>query len=315
MRSEFEFLANLKNRFNLSAIGDDCAVLPWNSKYDQIITADVLHEDIDFRVSWTDAKAIGYKCLAVSLSDIASMAGTPQFALITLSVPERLWKSDFVDKFYEGFCGLANEYGVTLIGGDISSSNSGLVVDVFLLGNVEKDCAILRSGAQVGDSVYVSGRLGLAAAGLELLESGQPISESQEMFTNKLFYPQPRISKARELLELGGVTSMIDLSDGLSSELNHICRESKVGARIIASKIPTPASLMDYSNCKEKSLELALHGGEDFELLFTVSPSLRDSAQLSDCFEIGQITNEKGSIQIQYNGSYRELESNGWSHF
>ena len=150
MRSEFEFIQNIKKKYSLAFIGDDCAVLPKDDINDLLITSDMLVEDIDFRLEWTTPEFLGHKALAVSLSDIAAMGGDPTFAMLSLGVSENLWKTDFVDRFFEGWHKLASKYGVELIGGDISRSTDKLVIDSIVLGEVQKSRAILRSGAKPG---------------------------------------------------------------------------------------------------------------------------------------------------------------------
>ena len=166
MESEFEFINYIKKSYGLNAIGDDCAVLPKDGKTDMVITADMLVEDVDFRLKWTTPEFLGHKALAVSLSDIAAMGAVPKWAMLTLAVPESLWRTDFVKQLYDGWTALANQYEVEVIGGDISRSPDRFVIDSIACGEVEKRQAILRSGAKVGDAIFVSGCLGGASGGL-----------------------------------------------------------------------------------------------------------------------------------------------------
>jgi thiamine-monophosphate kinase len=179
--NEFEFIEKLKNKFptfrnpqssSLVGIGDDCAVLPKDSKTDLVITADLLVEDIDFRLSWSKPEFIGHKALAVSLSDVAAMGAKPAWAMLSIGVPASIWKTDFVEKFYDGWFRLAEKFQVELIGGDVSKTPDKIVIDSIVAGGVKKNKAILRSGAKVGDLIFVTGNLGGAAAGLKLLEEG-----------------------------------------------------------------------------------------------------------------------------------------------
>src|SRR5436190_1700034 len=163
MKSEFEFINDLKSRFSLDKVGDDCAVLPKDDKTDLLVTADLLIEDIDFRLEWTTPEFLGHKALAVSLSDIAAMSGTPKWALLSIGVAENLWKTDFLDRFYAGWHKLAAKYELELVGGDISRSHDKLVIDSIVGGEVQHGKAILRSGAKPGDGIYISGTLGGAA--------------------------------------------------------------------------------------------------------------------------------------------------------
>ncbi|MDH3494543.1 MAG: AIR synthase related protein, partial [Acidobacteriota bacterium] len=163
MRSEFGFLKHLKNHFNLSKIGDDCAVIPKDARSDYLITTDTLVEDIDFRLEWTTAKLLGCKALSVSISDVAAMGGIPRYSMISVSIPESLWATDFLDRFYEGYIERANNFDrfhlpgpprvVELIGGDISNSDCKMTVDSTVIGEVPRGKAILRSGAKPGDRI------------------------------------------------------------------------------------------------------------------------------------------------------------------
>src|SRR5215207_11237740 len=166
MLSEFQFLENLRRKHSLTKIGDDCAVLPKDERTDLVMTTDLLVEDIDFRLAWSKPEFIGHKALAVSLSDIAAMGAKPVWSMISIGIPEKIWKTDFIDAFYEGYLALAKENGIELIGGDVSKTPDKVVIDSIAAGEVQKNKAVLRSGARVGDLIFVSGELGGAAAGL-----------------------------------------------------------------------------------------------------------------------------------------------------
>jgi len=309
MRGEFEFINYIKERHKLKAIGDDCSVVPKDALSDQLFTVDLLIENIDFRLNWTTAAMLGHKALAVSLSDIAAMGGTPTYALLSLGVPDSLWKTSFLDEFYEGWHALADEYGVKLIGGDISKANE-LVIDSFVVGEAPKGKALLRSGANPGDLIFVTGELGGASLGLLLLENGtRPGHKTDDILQNALrrqLKPEPKVAIGKLLLEQKLATSTIDISDGISSDLAHICDASGVGAVIDASKLPI---------AKGATLEMALDGGEDFELLFTVSPERRSEAEQLGCIEIGNITDKSEWIQLLVEGGSKILEPQGFKHF
>ncbi len=313
MVSEFGFIDNIKSKYGLEKIGDDCAVLPKDGNTDLLLTADMLIEDIDFRLEWTTPEFLGHKTLAVSLSDIAAMGGTPKWAMLSIGVPENLWNIDFLDRFYSGWLALAFEFGVELVGGDVSRSPDKLVIDSVAGGEISKGKAILRSTAKPGDLIFVTGTLGGAAGGLELLENGFRFGElnghTRDNLLLKQLKPQPHDTPRKLLQRLTIMTSMIDVSDGLSSDLGHICRESKVGARIYAERLPIHPDLAQYFSQNE-CFDFALNGGEDFELLFTVP---RD--QSNDVSEtcIGEIT-EKG-VEIVENGIARPLFTKGFQHF
>ncbi len=318
MLSEFEFIGNIKSKYGLGKIGDDCAVLPKNSETDLLLTADMLVEDIDFLLDWTTPEFLGHKALAVSLSDIASMGGTPKWAMLSIAVAENLWKTDFLDRFYAGWFALANEHGVELIGGDVSRSPDKLVIDSTVCGEVAKGKAILRSTAKPGDAIFVSGTLGGAAGGLKLLENGYGHGKHTSDFLQNLILkqlkPQPQTGLAKLLHTHGIATAMIDVSDGLSSDLFHLCKQSYVGAKIYAEKVPINEGLVRHFPTIE-CLQMALDGGEDFELLFTVDEkdiSLLNSPAVT---LIGEITANIDIIELTDEGTSSILKPGGYRHF
>lgn len=317
MKSEFQFIKSIKDRFSLSEVGDDCAVLPRNTTSDLLVSADLLIEDIDFRLEWANPADIGYKSLSVSLSDIAAMGGTPLWGMLSLAVPDLLWNEEFLDKFYEGWHFLAQKHAVELIGGDTSSTTNKFVIDSIVLGEVPKGHAIKRSGGKPGDYIYVSGTLGGAAGGLRLLEmvNSHLESASAKQMIEKQLRPTPQVELGKQLNALGIVTSMIDISDGLSSDVAHICYSSGVGALIDAEKIPIDPNLETAFPNDDEMLELALNGGEDFELLFTVSPENRNHLSSLPVTQIGTLTNRADRLEIVQNGVTRDLHPGGFRHF
>ena len=323
MLSEFQFLENLKKKYALKKIGDDCAVLPKNSKTDLVVTTDLLVEDIDFRLAWTKPEFIGHKALAVSLSDIAAMGAKPVWSMVSIGVPERIWKSDFVDGFYEGYMNLARKYDVELVGGDVSKMPDKIVIDSFAAGEVKKNKAVRRSGAQPGDAIFVTGRLGGAAAALKLLEKGEIFEKSayQNLLLRQLA-PQPQTEIGQMLGDEQLAAAMIDLSDGLSSDLRHLCRASRVGAKIFVDKIPVESKILDFDLANfqsEDESSLALHGGEDFELLFTVRPKkiirLENLLENQPISHIGNVTASVEIIELISEENSRILEPEGFRHF
>src|SRR3712207_253665 len=253
MRSEFDFINSLRQRVAASTqsvvtgIGDDAAVFRSSSGKETVITADLLVEDIDFRRNTTPPYLLGHKALAVSLSDIAAMGSRPLWCLISIGVPEDVWETDFVDRLYDGWMDLANRYGVQLIGGDTSRANERIVIDSIVLGECSAGLAVKRTGASPGDHIYVTGSLGAAAAGLRLIERGAHLAEQNlgDEDSQKLDHvllrqlrPEPRVGWGMVLGEERLATSMIDLSDGLSSDLNRLCDASGVGALIDSALLP-----------------------------------------------------------------------------
>jgi thiamine-monophosphate kinase len=314
MRSEFDLIQNLKFRFALDRVGDDCAVLPKNETHDMVVTADMLVENVDFRLNWTTPESLGNKALAVSLSDIAAMGAGAVWAMLSIAVPELLWNSEFVDRFYHGWHQLAREFGVELVGGDVSASPNGVVIDSIVGGEVVKGTAIMRSGAKPGDSIFVSGSLGGAAGGLALLETGRKDAAKMSDLILRQLRPRPQLAMANLLKQLGSLSSMIDISDGLSSDLGHLCTASGAGAAIHAEMIPVDVGLGGVFD-PDRCLDLALNGGEDFELLFTSSEKnifLPEPHQIS---RIGEITSNDGIIELMVNGHASVLEPKGYRHF
>jgi len=314
--NEFEFIKNIKKKYVLDLIGDDCAVLPKDSTSDLLISADLLVEDIDFRLDWTTPELIGHKALAVSLSDIAAMGGTPEWALLSIGIPSALWSAKFLDRFYDGWHELANRFGVKLAGGDISRTPNKLVIDSTVGGSVPVGQAVLRSGAKVGDSIFVTGPLGGAAAGLRLLNEGSKLdSGPRDQLLKKQLAPNARVELGQTLRESGAVTAMIDLSDGVSSDLAHICRASEVGAVISANDLPFEAEVMEVAGSVDAMLDLALNGGEDFELLFTASSEKISQLNFDDVFCIGEISETVGVVELDRNGKREILPPGGYRHF
>jgi len=288
-------------------IGDDCAVLSGAGKYDLLITTDLMLEGVHFRREWQQADSLGHKVLARGLSDIAAMGGIPRHAFLSLALPRG---TDFrwVDQFFAGLFRLAESNGVTLAGGDTAASMSGVVADIVVIGEAPRRKAILRSGARPGDEIWVTGVLGGAAAGLDLLRQGKRIARRTQTL-RPLFYPQPRLSIGRWLSRRGLASAMMDLSDGLSIDLARLCQASGVGACIDADAIP---------RLRRTPLEYALHGGEDFELLFTVSarragkiPTQVEGARLT---RIGQIQRGR-RLRLIRAGREEVLPVLGFEHF
>jgi thiamine-monophosphate kinase len=323
MASEFEFLELLRRKFGkpnkriVAGIGDDAAILSQTAGKNMVVTTDMLVEDIDFRLGWISPLQLGRKALAVSLSDIAAMGAKPVWSMVSIGIPQVLWEDDFLNEFYEGWQDLAAKHNVSLTGGDISRTPDKLVIDSIVGGEVRKNRAIRRSGANPGDLIYVSGELGGAAAGLRCLQENRPKTGAIEALIKRHLMPEPRCSVGQTLGELKIATAMIDVSDGLSSDLAHICRESGVGAILSEDKIPVDKDLKMLNFPDE--LDLALNGGEDFELLFTVSrrlrKDLRNRLEKLPVTMIGEITKDLGHIELVGSDGRTRLAPRGFRHF
>ena len=368
--NEFDFIRRLRDQTRsrkhsarlVTGVGDDASVISQLAGRAVVVTTDLLAEGIDFYRDATPPRFLGHKALAVSLSDIAAMGARPLWSLVSIGLPSEIWDQNFKDEFFEGYLTLADEYGVALAGGDVSRTVEQIVIDSILLGEVSSGAAVLRSTAQPGDQIYVTGTLGGSAAGLKLIEMGARIrrqeaggrlqedaegrgvsptvregaeseppavaggpskrSEDDSIQTLLLRHlrPQPRVGWGIVLGEERLASAMIDTSDGLSSDLAHLCRESKVGAWIQSAQIPVDKDVIKL--CGRRALDplaLALHGGEDFELLFTVHPG--SAARLPKRVDgvtiscIGEITNEPGQIRIAEKNRVWDLPQKGFEHF
>lgn len=256
----------------LRGIGDDVAVIHQGKKA-LLVTTDILIEDIHFERSWIDPYHLGRKALAVNLSDIAAMGGIPKYFLISMGLPKNLSLS-FVSLLYRGLKEEAKRFKVDLIGGDTSLSKK-MIINVCLIGEGKSNTLIYRNGAKIGDDLYVSGTLGDSALGLKLLQDKR-IKRKPKRLIEKHLIPRPRIELGQSLAQNHLASSMIDVSDGLLGDALHLLEESRVGARIWKEYIPLSRSYQRWvQTYSEDPYELALVGGEDYELLFTASPRKR----------------------------------------
>lgn len=291
-------------------IGDDCAILQPPVGWQLLVTTDLCLEDVHFRQAWHPAHSVGHRCLARGLSDIAAMGGEPVACFLSIGLPASLsskWLSDFL----RGFMRLATEYKIPLAGGDTSSA-SKITADIVVLGKVPSGKALLRSGARPGDGIFVTGELGGSAAALQRLYDGGKLRASAG---DRHFFPQPRLAAGRRLREKALAHSAIDLSDGLSVDLRHICEESGVRAIVEVSALPVAT---------RAGVQQALHGGEDYELLFTAGndaavPSSIAGVRVTRIGEIRRRERKNSAapaIQMKdASGRLLPLESRGWEHF
>ncbi|HEV2826007.1 MAG TPA: thiamine-phosphate kinase [Pyrinomonadaceae bacterium] len=343
--NEFDFIERIRKLASergdafgvVRGIGDDAAVLKSFAGSDVVVSTDLLVEDVDFQRHTAQPDLLGHKALAVSLSDIAAMGARPRWALLSVGVPEGIWNSGFMDEFYSGFFQLAKRYDVALVGGDVSRTGSKIVIDSILLGESAKAGAVFRSGAQPGDQIFVTGFLGDAAAGLRLIERGARLhqrtttgsySDSDVERDNhrldplllRQLKPEPRVGWGLLLGEQQLATAMIDISDGLSSDLNHLCTESEVGAVIDAAAIPINPLVIELTGRRALDpLMLALHGGEDFEMLFTVAPTnvnkLPRRVDGVRVTRIGEVAPASDGVRVLEGSRTWTLEPGGWQHF
>ena len=307
-----------RDRLILS-IGDDAAAFRPRPGYVMLVSSDALIEGIHFDRKSTSAEALGWKALAVSLSDIAAMGGGPLYLTTTLGIPPET-PSRFVAGFYRGLNGLASRHGVAVVGGDTCSSPKGLFIDVTILGEVKTREMLTRSGARPGDSLYVTGTLGESAIGLEFLKRKSKISLTRNRFIERHLRPIPRLSIGRYVSSHRLASALIDISDGISTDLHHLCKQSQVGAVIEECKIPLPKLTIGMkAQLVTSLLDYALNGGEDYELLFSVPakrrhlvPSHIDGIPVQ---EIGKITGQRGTCWIKEGKRTRRLPAGGFDHF
>ncbi|MBI4593556.1 MAG: thiamine-phosphate kinase [Candidatus Rokubacteria bacterium] len=306
-------------------IGDDCAVLEPSPGARLIATTDLLLEDVHFRRRWAEPADIGWKSFAVNVSDVAAMGARPRWALVALACPATTSPEE-VEAFYEGALALAGEHGVAIVGGDTSSSPAGWLVNVTLLGETSR-APLLRSGARPGDVVAVTGTLGRSGAGLAVLERGRAPgkldADALAETTAAHLRPRPRGAEGQWLAAAGGVTALIDVSDGLATDLGHICEESGVGARVELARVPVAEATRRVARALTRDpLAWATGGGEDYELLLTCEHGAW--ARLAEGLEratgtplsaIGEITGAGGAVTF-VDGRGRQVRvRRGFEHF
>ena len=303
-------------------IGDDCAVLETSGDRVLLVTTDTLIEGIHFTDQTFSPEALGWKALAASISDIAAMGGRPRTAFLSIGLkPDS--KVGFLESFMVGFHGLADKIGIVLAGGDTVESPTSAVITVTLLGDCLLEHVVYRSGARVGDDVWVTGPLGNAAAGLFLLQNKQaPAPSGYECLVRAHQKPMPPIDVGQALGESGFAHAMIDISDGIAKDLGHICEQSGVGAVLQATSIPMSSHLLKLAAEAEKNpFQWALHGGEDYEFLFTASPADKENIESltakhsgRPAVKVGTIAQEDGILLAGQRGKV-PLKSGGYLHF
>ena len=320
----------IKNSTTLKAVGDDCAVISHKAETETLITTDLLLEGIHFDLTYCPLKHLGYKAAVVNFSDVYAMNGTPRQITVSLGISKR-FTVKHIEELYAGIRLACDVYGVDLIGGDTSASVTGLLISITCIGEGEKGKIVYRNGAKDTDLICVSGDLGAAYMGLQLLEREKAVSknakdgdfspafEGREYILERQLKPEARKDVIEELATLNIIpTSMIDVSDGLSSELLHICKQSNTGCLVYEERIP-----IDYQTAcmaEEFNLNLvtaALNGGEDYELLFTVNLSDYEKvASMHSVRIIGRITKpEYGCMMQTRDGNEIPLRAQGWNAF
>jgi len=319
---------NKTTKDTIKSIGDDCAVIQ-NNNLKTLITTDFLLEDIHFDMSYTPLKHLGYKAVVVNVSDIYAMNGKPKHITVSIAVSNR-YSVEALDELYAGIYLACDHYGIDVIGGDTTSSLKGLVISITAIGEAEETKIVYRNGAKVGDLICVSGNLGAAYLGLQILirekqvyledpNMKPEINETNSYLVQRILKPEARKNiidffKSTDILP----HAMIDISDGLSSELMHICSQSKVGCKIEEKSIPIDQTA--YEQAMKFNLDptvCALSGGEDYELLFTIDPKDRAKIEQNESISIiGEIVDASEGIKLQSRGgNLYDLKAQGWVSF
>lgn len=320
---------SIEQKGTLMGIGDDAAVIAIPEGEVLLASCDMLAEGVHFDLAYTPLHLLGYKSVAVNLSDIAAMNGIPRQILISIGISNR-FSVEAVDSLYEGIRQACKDYQVDLAGGDTTSSRAGLVLSITAIGSQKPEKVVSRAGAKVGDLICVSGDLGAAYMGLQLLEREKKVfqvnpdmqpelPEEQAYLIQRQLKAEARTDIVHELAEKGVLpSSMIDISDGLASELFHICRQSHCGVHVFEDKLPIEnLTRLAASDFGLSPLTCAMNGGEDYELLFTVAQSDYEKVnQMEDVSIIGVIREEtQGKSLILKSGQVVEIEAQGWTHF
>ncbi|MDW7691568.1 thiamine-phosphate kinase [Flammeovirgaceae bacterium SG7u.111] len=319
----------IRQKSTLKGIGDDAAVIAKDEKEVTLVSTDMLVEGVHFDLSYVPLKHLGFKAVSVNVSDIAAMNGVPKQITVSIALTNR-FSVEAVEEIYEGIYAACEAFHVDLVGGDTTSSRSGLVISVTAMGTCPKEKVAYRSGAKKGDLVCVTGDLGGAYLGLQILErekqvylanpDAQPQLEKYDYIVGRQLKPEARMDVIHTLREQQLVpTSMIDISDGLASELMHLCKNSDVGVVVYENKIPFAEKTLEVASEEFKipAVTCALNGGEDYELLFTVDQKDFDKVKNHpDITLIGYIQEkENGKKLVTQSEQVMDIKAQGWEHF
>ena len=321
---EFGFIERIRPKHLVNpdrvyqGIGDDCAVIRTDKTGLLLITTDILIEGIHFTRETIGPRLLGRKALAVNLSDIAAMGGEPLDTFISLAVPDQL-DVEFLDAFYEGLNDRAREFNVNILGGDTTSSLRDFMISITVTGTCEESQIVCRNTARPGDHIFLTGFVGDSGAGLDILlnNSGYDTIGGNSLIRSHLD-PFPHLDLGRWIAQSGYAHAMIDISDGVSADLAHICDKSSVGCVVYADTIPLSAELRDYCSFADKDpMDFALGGGEDYVLLCTGDPRLLDAAKSEniELHDIGLIQESDERLLRQTDGTALPLHARGWDHF
>lgn len=325
---EFGFIKRFANKFDKliandeKGIGDDCALIPVNDAETYVVTTDLLIEDVHFLKERITPYELGYKSLAVSFSDVAAMGAEPKFSFLSIAIPKQT-PVEYLDAFMEGYHALSEKFKAPLMGGDTTKSPDELMINVVVIGQCKKSDVRLRSMAKEGDVICVTGNLGDSAAGLNVLLNNIEVNQDSKLLVQKHHLPQPRIKEGAWLSKQASVNAMMDISDGISSDLMHILNASGKSAGIYSEKLPVSKVMQSMAiEYGWNTMELATSGGEDYELLFTVDKQDIDRLQkeyralfAEDITVIGEIKKGEPGICWFQNGHEIAMDKCGFNHF
>ena len=315
-RGEFGFIDFIRSNFpypeGTTGIGDDCAVMP-SGEGELLFSTDLLMEGVHFLRNESSPEDVGWKAAAVNLSDIAAMGGTPVATFLSIALPKDA-QGEWADRFIEGYTDISRQYDVPLLGGDTTSSLRDIAVNVGVLGRCPSGRRLMRNGAKVGETIYVTGPLGDSAGGLQAILKGIERTDDVTRLICRHKRPIPRIEAGRILMESGKAGAMMDISDGIGSDLRHIMKASGVGAVIDLERLPLSPELV--SVCKEQGwdiYEMATSGGEDFELMFTAPAGLENELDIS-VYPIGKIV-PGNELSWRFSNEPMDRDFDGYKHF
>lgn len=315
-RGEFGFIGMIKEHFEVPegvlGIGDDCAVMP-AGEGELIYSTDMLLEGVHFLRDGASAEDIGWKSLAVNLSDIAAMGGVPEATFLSIALPKDV-QGEWAERFIEGYARLSRLFHVPLLGGDTTSSLRDIAVNVGVLGRVPYGKSLKRSGAVVGQAIYVTGPLGDSAGGLQAILKGLERTPEVVSLIQSHVRPTPRIREGQALMSTGRVGAMMDISDGIASDLRHILKASGVGAKVFLDRMPVSDNLKSVAGRYGlDAMQLAVGGGEDYELLFTAPAHIENHLEFP-VYQIGEITSGDSLVWVDKNHVV-DWDISGFKHF
>lgn len=318
MKSEFGLIDFIHKHFEevpqgVVGIGDDCAVIE-GAKRDVLFSTDLVVEGVHFLREKASPEAVGWKSAAVNLSDIAAMGGEPTATFLSIALPQDA-RGEWAERFVEGYAEISRLFGVPLLGGDTTSSLRDIAINVGVMGSCESGKAALRSGAKVGDTIFVTGYLGDSGAGLKVLLGDLSHSEDGDYLVEKHLRPMPRLAEGKKLIATGLVGAMMDISDGIASDLGHILKASGVGACVELKSLPLSPELERI--CQREGWDkyhLATSAGEDYELLLTAPEEIAEMVDFP-LYPIGKIVEGEAGIEWYESAQKVEFKSKGFTHF